>query len=121
MEHPSSRLREVWRNYILSSVFRAQQPRRFNGIWGADFGTFLRWVMQQDPLGCDMLVRPQWAMIPADAQLVRVPSLVRERSRCALDLAAVIYAGDFPLWERAAELDAAPGIAYLRGDDPADG
>ncbi len=104
VEEPASRLRAVWLYRICNPGFRAAQPHRFPDAWGLPFGEFVRWVWQQDPLGCDVLLRPQWAMIPEGAELYQLPSLLVERSEMALQCARLLYADDFSLWESASPI-----------------
>ncbi len=100
LEHPAERLRLVWQHRIMDPLFRQQQPRRFAEMWLRPFGDFVRWVMRQDPLAADVLVRPQWAMLPEGTETVRTRrSPVRIYSSQEEAAARLLYPGDFDLWD----------------------
>lgn len=97
IENPFRRLRAVWLMRLHCPSFRAEHPMRLCSV--RDFGAFLRWVIVQDPLAVDTLVRPQWAMVPDGAQLAFIdyPDLADETPTIC-KLLQTMYQDDFDLW-----------------------
>ena len=97
VENPFRRLRAVWLMRLHCPSFRAEHPMRLCSL--KDFGAFFRWVIVQDPLAVDTLVRPQWAMIPDGASLTFVdyPDILDETPTIC-KLLQTMYQDDFDLW-----------------------
>lgn len=106
VEDPLVRLRKVWFYRSSSPAFTARCPLRFRDVSGKAFGDFIRWVLAQDPLACDELIRPQWAMLPAGCLLYRAQceADIEEPSALTRDIVRALYADDLALWESAKDL-----------------
>lgn len=106
VEDPLVRLRKVWFYRASSPSFTARCPIRFRDVAGKSFGDFVRWALAQDPLACDELIRPQWAMLPDGCKLYRAEceNDIEEPSALTRDIVRALYADDLPLWEEAAAM-----------------
>lgn len=124
LEHPVARIKAVWRYCLCNEHFKAIDARRFAGMWHCTFPEFMRWLMYQDPLMCDPLVRPQWIMLPANTQLFTTlqqllftlkdqmslfPDLVPvddfKINAVAFEILQLFYAEDFQLWAKTFKVD----------------
>lgn len=105
LENPFTRLSAVFNQHLDDPVQRLKSARRFPGFTGTSLPSFVRWIFSQDPLACDELVRPQWAMLPAHCTLTRLegePVQTTSGSLMIDEMIRTMYAADVLLWEEAA-------------------
>lgn len=101
IEHPVSRLRDAWSYRLTDPCWAAQNAARFPGLSPHNYGDFLRWILYQDPLAVDCLVRPQWAMIPTHCQMIQGIAHQVEAYSSEAEIVAMCYADDLTLWQGA--------------------